>query len=192
MAPVSIADPGPLGLAAFALTTFVLSAANAELMDKSVEGVVLGLTLFYGGLVQVIAGIWEFRRGNTFGATAFCSYGGFWLSFWWLVQFFLPGAKGLSANTVDKAVAYYLLGWTIFTLMMLVASLRTNVALVVTLVALSVTFILLTAGRFDHSATLAKWGGWLGIITAACALFTAAAGIINETWKREVIPLYTL
>ena len=191
-APVAIADPGPLGLSAFALTTFVLSAATAELMDKSVEAVVLGLTLFYGGAVQVIAGIWEFRKGNTFGATAFCSYGGFWLSYWWIVQFFLPGAKGVSANTIDTALGYYLLGWTVFTLIMLLASLRTNAGLVATFVALSITFILLTAGRFDHSATLATWGGWLGIITAACALFAAAAGVINETWKREVVPVFKL
>ena len=113
----------------------------------------------------------------------------FWLSFWWVVQFFLPSTKGLGADAIDTALAYYLLAWTVFTVMMLVASLRTNAALVVTFVALSVTFILLTAGRFDHSATLAKWGGWIGIITAAFALFTAAAGVINETWKREVIPV---
>ena len=81
----SIADPGPLGLGAFAMTTFVLSSVNAGWLPKSVEGVVLGLALFYGGIVQVFAGMWEFVKGNTFGAVAFSSYGAFWLSFWYLL-----------------------------------------------------------------------------------------------------------
>jgi len=80
VAVAAIADPAPLGLAAFALTTFVLSSANAGLLPKTAEGVVFGLALFYGGIVQVFAGLWEFAKGNTFGATAFCSYGAFWLS----------------------------------------------------------------------------------------------------------------
>src|SRR6185369_14793172 len=84
-AVAAIADPAPLGLAAFALTTFVLSSVNAGLLPATVVGTVFGLALFYGGIVQVFAGLWEFTKGNTFGSTAFCSYGAFWLSFWYLV-----------------------------------------------------------------------------------------------------------
>jgi len=187
-APVVIADPGPLGLSAFALTTFVLSAANADLIDASVKTVVLSLALFYGGAVQVVAGIWEFRKGNTFGATAFSSYGAFWLSYWGLSVFFKPAA-GTSADTVDKALGYFLLGWTIFTVIMLVASLRTNAALVATFIALTVTFVFLVLGHFNHSTSLEKFGGWLGILTALCAWYTAAAGVIQESWKRPVLPI---
>jgi uncharacterized protein len=87
-AAIVIADPGPLGLAAFALTTFVLSMINSGLVDKSAEPVVLGLALAYGGIAQLLAGMWEFSKGNTFGATAFSSYGAFWISFWAYVTFF--------------------------------------------------------------------------------------------------------
>jgi hypothetical protein len=183
-----IADPGPLGLSAFALTTFVLSAINADLIEPSVKSVVLSLALFYGGGVQVIAGIWEFRKGNTFGATAFSSYGGFWLAYWGLSVFFKPTA-GAPKDAIDTALGYFLLAWTVFTVMMLVAALRTNAALVVTFTALTVTFVLLVIGHFQHSASLEKLGGWLGLVTAACALYTAAAGVIAETWKRPVLPL---
>jgi len=189
--PVQIADPGPLGLSAFALTTFVLSSVNAGLIAPGVKSVVLSLALFYGGGVQVIAGIWEFRKGNTFGATAFSSYGAFWLSYWGLSVFFKPAA-GTSADAVDQALGYFLLSWTVFTAVLLVASLRTNGALVTTFLVLTVTFVLLALGHFGHSESLEKLGGWLGILTAACALYTAAAGVINETWKRPVLPLWKI
>ncbi|HEY6795361.1 MAG TPA: acetate uptake transporter [Kineosporiaceae bacterium] len=188
VAPTAIADPGPLGLSAFALTTFILSAANAGLIDAGAKSVVLSLALFYGGIVQVVAGAWEFRKGNTFGATAFCSYGGFWLTYWGLSVFFRP-ATGTSTGAVDQALGYFLLAWTVFTAIMLIASLRTNAALVTTFVVLTLTFLLLAWGRFAGSQTLEKWGGWLGILTAICALYTAAAGVVNETWRRPVVPV---
>ena len=189
--PVQIADPGPLGLSAFALTTFVLSSVNAGLIAPGVKSVVLSLALFYGGGVQVIAGIWEFRKGNTFGATAFSSYGAFWLSYWGLSVFFKPAA-GTSADAVDQALGYFLLSWTVFTAVLLIASLRTNGALIATFLVLTVTFVLLALGHFGHSESLEKLGGWLGILTAACALYTAAAGVINETGKRPVLPLWKI
>jgi len=190
-AAVTIADPGPLGLSAFALTTFVLSSVNADLIPAGVKTVVLTLALFYGGAVQVVAGIWEFRKGNTFGATAFCSYGAFWLSYWGLSVFFKPAA-GTPAGDVGTALGFFLLGWTVFTVIMLIAALRTNGALVVTFVALTVTFVLLTVGRFSESASMEKLGGWLGILTALFAWYTAAAGVINETWKRPALPVWKL
>src|SRR5436309_2170967 len=117
--PVSgVADPGPLGLAAFALTTFVLSVFNAHLIETG-EGVVLGLALFYGGTAQLLAGMWEFVKGNTFGAVAFSSYGAFWLSFWYLVNHEPTDAVG---NDLTHGIGLYLLAWGIFTAYMFIAS----------------------------------------------------------------------
>src|SRR4051812_48178876 len=118
------ADPGPLGLAAFALTTFVLSMFNADLVSKAGEPVVLGLALAYGGIAQLVAGIWEFRTGNTFGAVAFSSFGAFWLSYWALVTFFAPDIPAAHAGA---AIGLFLIAWGIFTTYMFVASLRTTV-----------------------------------------------------------------
>src|SRR3954469_3694866 len=125
------ADPGPLGLAAFAATTFFLSTVNAGLLPASVEGGVLGLALFYGGLAQLLAGMWEFVKGNTFGALAFSSFGAFWLSYWYLVAH--TDLSKANATNLGHGLGFYLLGWTIFTLYMFVASTRTNLALMVVL-----------------------------------------------------------
>src|SRR5689334_10120 len=115
----SIADPAPLALGAFALTTFVLSFFNAGLVSDKGEPVVLGLALAYGGLAQLLAGMWEFRNNNTFGATAFTSYGAFWLSFWAFNQFF---AGKVPTAEVGSAVGLYLIAWGIFTAYMFIAS----------------------------------------------------------------------
>src|SRR3954465_5008835 len=122
----AIADPAPLGLAAFALTTFVLSFFNAGLVNEAGEPVVLGLALAYGGFAQLLAGMWEFRNNNTFGATAFTSYGAFWISFWAFNQFF---ADKVPAAQVGNAVGLYLIAWGIFTSYMFIASLRTTAAI---------------------------------------------------------------
>jgi succinate-acetate transporter protein len=186
-----VADPGPLGLAAFALTTFLLSSVNAGLLDGGVKSIVLSTALFYGGAVQVAAGMWEFRKGNTFGATAFSSYGAFWLAFWGLGQFFKPAA-GVSKADTATALGFFLLAWTIFTVILLVASLRTNRVLVVTFIALTITFMVLTLAEFQESASLTKTGGWLGIITAALAWYGTLAAVVNETWKRPAIPIWKI
>src|SRR6478672_12125582 len=122
-APPTIANPAPLGLAAFALTTFVLSMFNAGLVGAGGEPIVFGLALAYGGLAQLLAGMWEFRTGNTFGAVAFTSFGAFWLSFAVLVAVFAPQIPAASAGS---AVGLYLWAWAIFTTYMLIASLRTT------------------------------------------------------------------
>src|SRR6266576_1182260 len=134
------ADPGPLGLAGFAMSTFVLSMFNADLVNKGGEPVVLGLALAYGGIVQLLAGMWEFRTGNTFGAVAFSSFGAFWLSYWALVTFI---AGGIPEANLGDAVGLYLIAWGIFTLYMFVASLRTTAAVAVVFGLLTVTFFLL-------------------------------------------------
>src|SRR3954468_10120820 len=122
----AIADPAPLGLAAFALTTFVLSFFNAGIVGDAGEPIVLGLALAYGGLAQMLAGMWEFRNNNTFGATAFTSYGAFWLSLWAFNQFF---AAKVPDSVAGDAVGLYLVAWGIFTSYMWVASMRTTAAI---------------------------------------------------------------
>jgi hypothetical protein len=189
--PVVIGDPGPLGLAAFAMTTFVLSCVNAGLLNAGVESVVASLALFYGGGAQLLAGMWEFRQGNTFGATAFASFGAFWLSFWGLTHFFTPAA-GLPASDVNHALGVFLLGWTIFTAYMLVASLRTTGAIAAVFGALTLTFLFLTLGKFSDTSSLTKLGGWLGLLTAVLAWYASFAVVTNTTWKRIVLPVWPL
>src|SRR5919197_4869007 len=143
------ADPGPLGLAGFAMTTFVLSMFNADLVSTAGEGVVLGLALAYGGIAQLLAGMWEFRTGNTFGAVAFSSFGAFWISYFVLVMFNVADIPEADAG---HAIGLYLWGWAIFTTYMFIASLRTTGAVALVFFLLAITFILLGAGNSgDHT-----------------------------------------
>lgn len=184
----TIADPGPLGLAAFAGTTFVLSVFNANIIgNAALEAVVLPLALFYGGLAQLLAGMWEFRKANTFGATAFASFGAFWLSFAALVRF-----VKLPAATAHEAVGLYLLMWAIFTAYMFVASLRTTAAVAGVFLTLTITFVLLTIGELGQHPLWTKAGGWAGLITAAVAWYASFAGVTNSTWRRTVLPVVPL
>ncbi|MDQ0381385.1 acetate uptake transporter [Amycolatopsis thermophila] len=184
-----IADPAPLGLAAFAMTTFVLSVFNANLISNTtLEAVVLPLALFYGGLAQFLAGMWEFRKGNTFGALAFTSFGAFWLSFAAYVKFVEPGL-GASAAT---ATGLFLLAWTIFTAYMTVAAARVSGAVLAVFVFLTLTFLFLTIGVWASSPAMAKVGGWLGLVTAVLAWYASFAGVTNFTWKRTLVPLFPL
>lgn len=186
---VHIADPGPLGLAAFAATTFALSAVNAGWVAESVEPAVLPLALFYGGLAQLLAGMWEYRKNNTFGATAFGTFGPFWLSFAFYVWIFEPQIPEAQAST---ATALFLLVFTIFTGYMAVASLRTTGALVGVFVTLFLTLLALTLGDFTGSDGLGILGGYLGLITALIAWYASFAGVVNSTFKRTVLPVVPL
>src|ERR1044072_371347 len=141
-----IADPGPLGLAGFAATTLVLSFVNAGIVGAGVAEAVLPLALFYGGLAQLIAGLFEFRKGNTFGATAFCTYGPFWIAFAFFNWFFAKDA----GTDLSTAVGMFLLVFTIITAYLAVASLATNGALVAVFVLLALTFLFLTIGAFGE------------------------------------------
>ncbi|MFT4085182.1 MAG: acetate uptake transporter [Nocardioides sp.] len=171
------ADPGPLGLAAFAMTTFVLSFVNTGLWKA--EPVVFGLALCYGGLTQLVAGIWEFAKGNTFGATAFCSYGAFWLSFWYLTGH--TDLTGLVGDQAAHGVGLYLLAWTIFTAYMFVASLDTNPNLIAVFGLLTITFAFLALGDLTTTEGLSKVGGWLGVLTALAAWYTSFVGVRAST-----------
>src|SRR5437764_10329511 len=155
MPPVApaIADPAPLGLAAFALTACVLSVFNANLVSAKGVPVVLGLALAYGGIAQLLAGMWEFRNNNTFGATAFSSFGAFWISFFVLEQFH---AKEIPATHLGKAVGLYLIAWGIFTAYMWIASFRVSVAVMIVFLLLTVTFVLLGIGNAGGHTSIVK------------------------------------
>jgi succinate-acetate transporter protein len=181
----AIADPGPLGLAAFAMTTFVLSIFNAGLMGAGGEPVVFGLALAYGGIAQVLAGMWEFRNNNTFGAVAFTSFGAFWLSFWAFVEFF---ESSVPAKDVGHAVGLYLIGWGIFTAYMLVASLRTTAAVCLVFALLTATFFLLGIGNAGAHTTIIHIGGWVGLATAAAAWYASFSAVVKSTFGRDVLP----
>jgi succinate-acetate transporter protein len=183
-----IADPGPLGLAAFAATTFVLSVFNADLItDKNLLAVVLPLALFYGGLAQLLAGMWEFRKGNTFGATAFCSYGAFWMSYAALAKFVAPD---LPATSAHEATGLFLLVWAVFTAYMAIAATRTTGAILAVFVTLAATYIVLCVADFAQSPDTTKAGGWLGLVTAVCAWYASFAGVTNSTYHRAVVPVF--
>jgi succinate-acetate transporter protein len=188
-AAMSIADPAPLGLAAFALTTFVLSFFNAGIVSSAGEPVVLSLALAYGGLAQMLAGMWEFRNNNTFGATAFTSYGAFWLSFWAYSQFF---ADKVPAANAGDAVGLYLIAWGIFTGYMFIASLRTTMAVSAVFALLTITYIVLGIGEAGGSTTVAHIGGIIGIATALAAWYASFAGVTNSTFGRTIMPVRPL
>jgi hypothetical protein len=172
----SIADPGPLGLAAFALTTFLLSAANAGLMGSASGAAFLGYAFAYGGLCQLLAGMWEFKNKNVFGATAFSTYGGFWigLGLWAL----LVDPKNSPAQHAHD-LGWILLAFAIFNTYMLILSLGVNTAVFAVFLTLEITEIVLFIGGFTASASLTKVGGIIGIITAVVAWYTSAAGVSN-------------
>jgi len=186
------ADPAPLGLAGFAATTFFLSVINTNMVGGAVETGVLAFAFFYGGIAQLLAGMWEFAKGNTFGALAFSSYGAFWLSFWYLLDHVVPGwvAAKVSATDINHGVGLYLLVWTIFTAYMLIVSTRTSGVLVAVFGALTLTFLALTIGKFGGVTGWVKLGGWLGILTALIAWYASLAGVMNATAKRVVFPTF--
>src|SRR5258708_14727304 len=197
----AVANPAPLGLSAFALTTLVLSCSNAGcIYPKSGVGsvVVVGLALFYGGLVQLIAGIQEFRAGNGFGATAFCSYGGFWVGLGFVL---LPPPGIAAALVLEKALApalgVFLLGWTIFTLLMLIGAFRLSGALVAVFFFLFLTFAALTIGWLvttsgSDGTIWIQIGGWLGIVTALVAWYTALSGVLAATKAPFQLPTFPM
>ena len=180
-----IADPAPLGLGAFALTTFLLSLVNAGILPKDTEPVVLGVALAYGGVAQLLAGMWEFRKGNVFGATVFTSFGAFWLSFWAYLTFF---AEGIPAEHHGVAAGWYLLAWAIFTTLMLVAALRTTAVLAALFAVVAVVFVLLALGAINGSAGLTTAGGILGIVAAALAWYLCLAGVAASTFGKPILP----
>ncbi len=181
------ADPGPLGLAGFAATTFILSVINANLVAARGIGAVLAVAIAYGGVAQLLAGMWEFRTGNTFGAVAFSSYGAFWISFFFLL------AVVPKALITPHALSLYLWAWAIFTTYMFFASLRTTAAISLVFLLLSVTYILLAIGDMGSGHTsITHAGGYVGIATAIAAWYASFAAVINSTFGRVIAPVVPL
>jgi len=188
------ADPAPLGLAGFALTTFLLTGHDASFIPDLIW---VGPALFYGGLAQLLAGMWEFRNRNVFGATAFSTYGGFWLGFGAFVV--LAETTGFLAsykpNDLANAGAWFLVAFAIFNTYMLIASLRNSVAVFLVFLTLEITEILLAIGNFNSAHTNGHhlwWvhaGGWAGVVTAAFAWYASAAGVMNGQAGRRVWPV---
>ncbi len=176
------ADPAPLGLAAFALTTFLLSAFNAGLMKNASGSAFLGYAFAYGGLGQLLAGMWEFKNKNVFGATAFSSYGGFWigLGLWALL---------VPASTQGKDVGWILLAFAIFNTYMLLWSTQLNVAVFTVFLTLELTEVVLCIGVLGGNANIVKVGGYIGIVTALAAWYTSAAGVGVGVTGRQILPV---
>jgi uncharacterized protein len=180
------ADPAPLGLAAFALTTFLLSAANAHWMTTATGDAWLGFAFAYGGLAQFAAGMWEFRNRNVFGATAFGTYGGFWLGIGLcpLVGTHPPAGGGPAASLAHAAAAGKDLGWillafAIFNTYMLLWSTLLNWAIFGVFLTLEATEIVLFIGNFAANANIVKVGGYVGVLTAVVAWYASAAIVVN-------------
>jgi succinate-acetate transporter protein len=174
--PSGIADPAPLGLAAFATTTFLLSAANANWMGAASGAAFLGYAFAYGGFIQLLAGMWEFRNRNVFGATAFSTYGGFWLGLGLWVLLVAPKDTPLQAGH-DKA--WILLAFAIVNTYLLILSTQLNTAVFLVFLTLELTEIFLFIGGFANNTGIVKAGGYIGIVTAVVAWYTSAAGISN-------------
>jgi uncharacterized protein len=181
-AGTGIADPAPLGLAAFALTTFLLSTVNAGWAKNTSGADWLGYALAYGGFVQLLAGMWEFRNKNVFGATAFSTYGGFWIGLG-LFGLLVHGPAGA------KDVGWILLAFAIFNTYMLIASTQLNVAVFGVFLTLELTEIFLFIGILGGNSGIVKVGGVIGVITAFVAWYTSAAGVINGMKGKQIIPV---
>jgi succinate-acetate transporter protein len=180
------ADPAPLGLAAFALTTFLLSAKNAGWTNGTDAW--LGYALAYGGLCQLLAGMWEFRNRNVFGATAFSTYGGFWIGLGIYVLVVVPADKATAAQ-IGNDLAWILLAFLLFNTYMLLWSLFVNKAVFLVFLTLEITEVLLVIGNFEAQTNLVKAGGVVGVITAVVAWYTSSAGVINGMTGRVLAPV---
>ena len=185
----ALANPAPLGLGAFALTTFILSAHNAFGAGTTPLFAVYGFAIFYGGLAQFLAGMWEFKTGNTFGAVAFSTYGGFWLGLGaWLT---LAVFGKVPAGDVGHTLGWILLAFAIFNTYMLVWSMRINTAVFLVFLTLELTEILLFIGNFAGAAAgsgLVAFGGYVGLLTALVAWYTSAA-LVGQSMGTSLLPV---
>jgi len=179
-----IANPAPLGLCAFGMTTVLLNFHNAGLFE--INSMILAMGIFYGGLAQVIAGIIEAKKNNTFGLTAFTSYGFFWLS---LVALIVMPKMGWMAAPSENAMVAYLAVWGVFTLLLFFGTLKLNRALQFVFATLTLLFFLLALGDYTGNSTIKHVAGYEGIICGASAIYTGVAGLLNEMFGRTVLPI---
>jgi len=183
------ANAAPLGLAGFAVTTFMLSMINAKLINIGVEPVVFGVALMFGGIAQLIAGTIQFRNGSTFTGVLFTAFGAFWLSLYAIAEFFL---KDVPLTQVGHALGLFLYAFGIFAAWLWLASFRTNVGVVVSLGLLAATLFVLGAGNYSGNGLAIEWGGYMGLVVAALAAYIGLAELCEITYKRAVLPLFPL
>jgi succinate-acetate transporter protein len=179
-----LANPAALGLGGFALTTFILNVVNSGLISEDNLGMVLPIGIFYGGLAQFCAGMWEFKRGDTFGATCFSSFGAFWIG---IATMVILESTGVIAPVPREGMAVLFIAWGIFTAYATIASLRVNRAVTSIFVTLTILFFMLAAGEWN--VTVHKIAGYEGILCALIAWYTSAAVLINTLFGREIMPL---
>ena len=180
-----MANPAPLGLMGFGVTTVLLNISNAGYFPLDI--MILAMGIFYGGFAQIVAGALEFRKGNTFGTTAFLSYGFFWLSFAFLLL--LPGLH-LGAAPSSGSLSAYLFMWGLFTVLMFAGTLKLSGALMVVFGTLAILFFLLAAGAYTGNSTINTAAGYEGIICGLSAVYASIANVLNEVYKRQVLPLF--
>ena len=178
------ANPAPLGLLGFGMTTVLLNLHNAGFFTMG--SMILAMGIFYGGLAQIIAGIEEWKKNNTFGATAFSSYGVFWMT---LVALLLLPKTGLADASDKTAIAAYLAMWGLFTGIMFIGTLKASRALQFVFASLTILFFLLAIGDFTGNGTITVIAGYEGIICGFSAVYTGLAQVLNEMYKRTVAPL---
>ena len=180
------ANPAPLGLMAFGMTTVLLNIHNAGFYPMN--AMILSMGFFYGGLAQVVAGIMEWKKGNTFGTTAFTSYGFFWLTLVGIVLLPKSGTySGLATESFPFAA--YLFMWGVFTLFMFIGTLKANRALQVVFLSLAILFFLLAAGNYLGSGAILKIAGYEGIFTGLSAIYAALGQVLNEMYGKKMVPL---
>ena len=182
-------NSAPLALAAFGVTTLMLSMINASLISPAVKPVVFGVALMFGGLTQLIAGVIQLRIGNTFSGVLFTGFGGFWMSLFAVAQWFL---KAVPTAQTGHALGLFLYAFGIFGAVMWIASLRTNVIVVLALGLIVVTFFLLAAGNYGAHPNLIRWGGYLGLAGAAGAFYLALSELCEVTYERAIFPVGSL
>ena len=180
-----LANPAPLGLAAFGMTTVLLNIHNAGFF--ALGSMILSMGIFYGGIAQVIAGIFEYKKGNTFGVTAFTSYGLFWLSLVAIIT--LPHLITGINSPDNEAMAAYLFIWGLFTFLMIISSLTKPTALQFVFLSLSILFWLLALGEITQNTTITHIAGYEGIICGLSAIYLAMAEVINESYQKNIVPI---
>jgi hypothetical protein len=180
-------NPAPLGLMGFGMTTVLLNLQNAGLV--TLGSMILAMGIFYGGIAQLIAGSMEWKKGNTFATTAFCSYGLFWLS---LVALIMIPSMGLGQATSPIAMAAYLAMWGLFTAVMFIGTLRFNRAMQVVFATLALLFFLLALAEVTGNSAITQLAGWIGILCGFSAIYTALAQVVNETYGKGsmIVPLW--
>ena len=183
------ANPAPLGLLGFGMTTILLNLHNAGIIE--LDAMIMGMGIFMGGIAQIFAGIQEWKKNNTFGATAFTAYGSFWLSLvaLWLIP---KTSFGAAYKSSESAVAWYLLLWGVFTLFMFIGTLRLNRLLQVVFGSLTILFFLLAISDFTGNASLKIFAGYEGIFCGLAAFYGCVAQVINEVYNKTILPLGVL